>query len=422
MGSDTRAGAGNQGYGYVDGARSDTTILVHLYEGRKSALAVSIPRDSYITIPSCKMSNGETTAPYKSKFNSAFSIGGPNCTIKTVEYNTGIKVDNFVVLDFNAFKKVVDAIGGVQVCLTTPVYDPYIPGVGGSGLSLPAGFSTIDGQQALQFVRAREALGDGSDIGRIQRQQEFISSMVRGIKKQGIITNPFALFRILRAVTTSLSTSPDLSGVPQLEDFAASISGMSLNLIKFTTVPNEYIENGNVGWLPSSKILFAAIRKDKPWPPTPKPSASPSVSPSVSASSSPSVSASPTPSPSVTLLTPPSDVRVLVVNASGRTNLGTAAADSLRARGFIIDGISSVSKIIPTTKVRYRAEYSESARTAAYSARTETLVVDPTLDKAVVVVIGKDWTNAREVPIASSNGGVISAGDNVCSAGNNRTK
>ena len=424
MGSDKRVGAGNTNYGYVEGARSDTTILVHLYAGRKSALAVSIPRDSYITIPPCKMANGETTMPYKSKFNAAYSIGGPTCTIKTVEYNTGIKVDNFVVLDFNAFKKVVDAIGGVQVCLTTPVYDPIIPGVGGSGLNLPAGFSTIDGEDALKFVRARESLGDGSDIGRIQRQQEFISSMVRGIKKEGIITNPFALFRILRAVTTSLSTSPDLSGVPQLEDFAASISGMSLNQIKFTTVPNEYIENGNVGWLASAKIMFAAIRKDKQWPPAPKPQTSPSGSPTGSPTGSPSQSASakPTPSPSVTLVTPPKDVRVLVVNASGRTNLGTVAADSLRARGFNIDGITSVAKIIPKTKVRYRAEFSESARTAAYSARTDLLVVDPTLDRAVVVVVGKDWTNAREVPLSSGGGGVISAGDNVCSAGNNRTK
>ena len=418
MGSDARTGAGNQGYGYVEGARSDTTILVHIFKGRKSALAVSIPRDSYVTIPSCKGSNGELSQPYQSKFNSAFSQGGPFCAIKAVEHNTGIKVDNFVVLDFNAFKKVVDAIGGVQVCLTTPVYDPYIPGVGGSGLKLPAGFSTITGQQALQFVRARESLGDGSDIGRIQRQQEFISSMVRGIKKGGIITNPFALYRILAAVTSSLSTSKDLSGVPQLEDFAASISGMSLNEIKFTTVPNQYIENGNVGWLPSAKVLFASIRKDKMWPPAPKPTSSATSTPNTS----PSITGNPSPSPTVTLVTPPQDIHVAVVNASGRTDLGTSAAESLRARGFVIDSISSVSHSIPQTKIRYRPEYSESAKSAAYSARSETLVVDKTLGKAVVIVVGQDWTDAREVPIKSGGDGIISAGDNVCSAGNNRTQ
>jgi LCP family protein required for cell wall assembly len=427
MGSDSRSGAGNSGYGFVEGARSDTTLLVHIYEGRKSALAVSIPRDSYVTIPHCSTTNGGSIGPWTTKFNAAFSFGGPICTIKTIEATTGVRVDRFVVLDFNAFKQVVDAVGGVQVCLTTPVYDPYIHGVGGSGLNLPAGISTVTGQQALQFVRARESLGDGSDISRIQRQQEFISSMIKGIKAKGVLTNPGRLYSILSAVTSSLTTSKDFGTINKMQDFALSISGMSLKNIKFTTVPSEYIANGNVGWLPSAKLLWASIRKDKQWPPAPKPTASPSTS----GSPTNSPSASPSASPSVKLVTSPSDVHVIVMNASGKDGLGYAASNSLRAQGFVIDNVTSTSRTLATTKVRYNASYSEGAKTLAYSARTSELVEDKSLDKAVVVLIGQDWTNARAVNIDNNNGPingpdavdtVISAGDSICSSGNNRTK
>ena len=427
MGSDIRSGSGNSGYGFVSGARSDTTLLVHIYEGRRSAIAVSIPRDSFVTIPNCKTSNGGSIGPWTTKFNAAFAFGGPVCTIKTIEAITGVRVDRFVVMDFNAFKKVVDAVGGVDVCLTTPVYDPYIKGIGGSGLNLPAGITTIDGQQALQWVRARDALGDGSDIGRIQRQQEFVSSMVKSMKQKGLAKNPVRLYRVLSAVTSSLTTSKDFSKISQWQEFALSISSMPLSQIKFVTVPNKYIENGNVGWLPEAKKMWAAIKKDKPWPPVTKPTPKPSTSISTGTSPTPTPSTSPT----TTLVTPPGDVHVVVVNASGVDGLGYKASNSLRERGFIIDNVTSVSKVIPKTKVRYNANYSESAKTAAYSARTKELVEDKSLDRAVVVVIGKDWTNTRKVPVDSNNGpingegndtNVISAGDSICSNGNNRTK
>jgi LCP family protein required for cell wall assembly len=378
-----------------------------------------------VTIPYCKTSNGGSIGPWTTKFNSAFAFGGPICTIKTVEAITGVRVDRFVVLDFNAFKQVVDAVGGVEVCLTTPVYDPYVPGVGGSGLNLPAGLSTVTGEDALKFVRARDALGDGSDISRIQRQQEFISSMAKGIKKKGVLTNPSRLYSILSAITSSLTTSKDFATISKLQDFALSISGMSLKNIKFTTVPNEYIENGNVGWLPSAKYLWASIRKDKQWPPAPKPTASPSTTASPTATPKPSVT------PTTKLVTAPSDVHVIVMNASGKDGLGYAASNSLRARGFIIDSVTSTTRVLDKTKVRYNAAYSEGAKTAAYSARTSQLVEDKTLDKAVVVVVGKDWTNARAVTVENNDGpingpgavdNVISAGDSICSSGNNRTK
>lgn len=419
MGSDSRTGKGNQGYGYVPGERSDTTLLVHIYEGRKSAIVVSIPRDSYVTMPKCKTPSGGYVGPWTTKFNAAFSVGGPVCTIQTIESLTGIRINNFVVVDFNAFKTVVDSLGGVQVCFTTPVYDPIIHGVGGSGLNLPAGFSTLNGEDALKFVRARESLGDGSDIGRITRQQEFVSSMIRSIERKGLLRNPSLLYSTANTVTKSLTTSKDFADVRNLERFGLSLTGLSPKNIKLVATPFVFISGGNVGWTAKTKQLWAAIRADKQWPPV-----SPSASPSVSAS------VKPTPSPSVTtgLITPPESITVDVLNATGKPGLAAKVATQLRAQGFLIGNVGTAPAKIAKTKVRYSKDYYQSARTLAFSARTKLLNKDNALDKRVQLIVGPDWTNARKVTLAvtdANNGGSeggINAGTQTCSAGNNRTK
>jgi LCP family protein required for cell wall assembly len=300
MGSDSRAGS-NGSYGDVEGARSDTTLLVHIYEGRNSATVVSIPRDSFVEIAGCKMLNGETSLPYESKFNAAFAIGGPICTVRTVEKLTNIRINNFVVVDFEAFKKVVDAIGGVEVCLTSPAYDPIVPGKGGSGLDLPAGYSNITGEQALAFVRARESLGDGSDLGRISRQQEFIASMIRGMTDKGLLTNPGMIYRVLSVVTSSITTNSEFASIQALQDFVLSLGSLKPSEINFVTTPYEIVEKGNVGWTSEADVLWTALRLDRPWPePAVTISASPSSSesPSVKPSSDPTSSTKPVPSAS----------------------------------------------------------------------------------------------------------------------------
>jgi LCP family protein required for cell wall assembly len=273
-------------------------LLVHIYEGREAATVVSIPRDSYVEIAGCTKLSGGTSQPYKTKFNAAFAIGGPICTIKTVEKLTNVRINNFVVVDFEAFKKVVDAIGGVKVCLTSPAYDPIVPGRGGSGLDLPAGYSNISGEQALAFVRARESLGDGSDLGRISRQQEFIASMIRGMMDKGLMTNPAMIYRVLNVVTSSIATNPEFASTTALQDFALSLGSLKPSKINFVTTPYEIIEKGNVGWTAEASELWSALRMDKPWP---APVVTPSATPS--SSSSPSAKPSAKPSPSTTSIT-----------------------------------------------------------------------------------------------------------------------
>ena len=186
MGSDQRTGKGNKGYGNFEGARSDTTMLLHVYPDRESAVVVSIPRDTIVDLPSCKDADGQVLPATRDRFNAAFDRGGPGCTVKTVEAMTGMTVDHFVVLDFNGFKKTIDALGGVEVCLTRPLQDSK------SGVDLPAGRTRVSGEEALSFVRVRHNIGDGSDISRINRQQIFLSSLIQEVTGSGPAHRPAA--------------------------------------------------------------------------------------------------------------------------------------------------------------------------------------------------------------------------------------
>ncbi|MEI6404971.1 MAG: LCP family protein [Actinomycetes bacterium] len=415
MGSDSRSGQG-AGFGNASGARSDTTLIVHIYEGRKKAVAISIPRDSLVTIPKCTGLNGNPVGPWTTKFNAAFAIGGPVCTIKTIQSTTGLHIDKFVVVDFNAFKAIVDAIGGVTVCFTTPVYDPVVPGRGGSGLNLPAGFSTLTGKQALAVVRARETLGDGSDLGRIQRQHEFLSSMIRGIEQQGVLTNPALLYQILTTVTSSISTSQDLASVQALEDFALSLVSLKPANIAFTTTPYELLGDGNVHWIAKTQRMWDAVKAEEPWPPVSD--ATPTPMPSGSASPTP------TETPTPGLITPPSSVKVIVLNGTATSGLAQKVASQLRKRGFIVTSTGNAKTQVALTEVRYNARFKAGADTLAYSAQSTSKFVDSTLTTSLVLVVGADWTTARKVVIGEQNptDGITNAGSTQCSEGNNRIK
>jgi LCP family protein required for cell wall assembly len=423
MGSDSREGS-NGSYGDVEGARSDTTLLVHIYEGREAATVVSIPRDSFVELAGCKMLNGEKSDPYMSKFNAAFAIGGPVCTVKTVEKLTNVRINNFVVVDFEAFKKVVDAIGGVEVCLTSPAYDPIVPGRGGSGLDLPAGYSNITGEQALAFVRARESLGDGSDLSRITRQQEFIASMIRGMTEKGLLTNPGMIYRVLNAVTTSITTNPEFAKISSLQEFALSLGNLKPGKINFVTTPYEMVGNGNVGWTAEADELWSAIRLDKPWPPVvPSPSATPTVSPSASATAQP------------TAVLTPSDISISVLNATSVVGLARTAGDELEAKGYDVIKVGNSTQRLTASEILYKSENLAEAQSLAKNIGVTKLTLDETLVSPVVLLIATDWkdgsanqtenapsatASATPLPSATPTEGTAAAA--TCTKGNNRVK
>ncbi|WP_264924057.1 LCP family protein [Streptomyces sp. A012304] len=268
IGSDTRAGAGNRQYGRDSGTeRSDTTILLHLSAGRRSATAVSLPRDLMVDVPSCRRPDGTRTEPMFAMFNYAFQTGGSACTIRTVEKLTGIRVDHHVVVDFRGFKKMVDAVEGVEVCLKEPIRDKD------AKLRLPAGRVTLDGEQALGYVRARKSLGNGSDTDRMDRQQRFLAALVNKVRSNDVLLNPVKLYPVLDAATSSLTTDPDLASLRGLYDLVRGLRDIPTEQVRFLTVPREsYVYNANRDQLvePEAEKLFELLRTDAPVPIEPK--------------------------------------------------------------------------------------------------------------------------------------------------------
>jgi LCP family protein required for cell wall assembly len=393
MGSDTREDQGpNYGAGgVITGARSDTTLLVHLPADRESALVVSIPRDTVLEIPSCKTETG-ASSPVTDRFNSAFSIGGPGCTIKTVEQSTGVFIDHFVIVDFSGFNEIVDALGGVDVCLPYDVVEPK------SGLDLPAGISTVTGDQALAFVRVR-AIGTGSDIDRIDRQQAFLSSLITKARSSGTLLNPVKLVRFLEAATKSLTTDPELANLNRMRQLTQEVRGIPPKNITFVTTPwvvNPADPNTVIWDTPKTDEMWAAIAGDEPYPPEP-------------------------PDPTIIdgepLTVPPESVSVRVLNGTGVDGVATAAAEELAEQGFSIVAIADAeSQDFVSSVVRYDAAGADASRTVAASLPGAARVKRVGLGTTVEVVVGDNWPGVVPVVVKKPRDeeGVRQATEDIC--------
>lgn len=262
IGSDNRGGKGNGKYGHDTGTqRSDTTILLHVAADRRSATAVSLPRDLMVDVPACGTADGGRSEARKAQFNWAFEFGGAACTIRTVEKLTGIRVDHHMIVDFNGFKNIVDAVGGVPVCLKEPIDDAE------AHLRLPAGRQVLHGEEALGYVRARYSIGNGSDTERIGRQQEFLGSLVKKLKSNGVLLNPVKLYPVLDAATSSLTTDPGLDSLKALYDLVREVRDIPDAGIRFLTVPRQpyrYDPNRDELVQPAADTLFGQLRLDQP--------------------------------------------------------------------------------------------------------------------------------------------------------------
>lgn len=378
LGSDTREGQGG-GYGssaIIEGARSDTTMLIHISADRQRVLGVSIPRDSLVQIPSCKTADGVMSAPYYDRFNEAFSIGGPACTVKTIEALTGVYIDHFLVVDFRGFKSVVNALGGVEVCLKQPVYDYK------SKLNLPAGRQTISGEDALAFVRARYAFGDGSDISRLDRQQDFVSAAIRKATSRGVLTNPVKLYRVLDAGTKSLATDHGF-GLTQMRELAESLTGVRPEQVSFLTVP--WVGNADmstVSWYqPKAQPLFDAIKNDTPYPP-------PTTVPDGQSA--------------LTIAADKIDVRVL--NGTSTPGNANVVGGLLAEQGYKVVEMNGFPREIPRTVIKTGRLNAEAARTVAYAvgASKVKIVKDPYAP--IAVIIGGDFHGVKTVVVNSPKG------------------
>lgn len=273
IGSDSRAHTNGQfGSPHVYAAgHSDTLMILHIAADRKWAEVVSIPRDSWVHIPSCDMGNGRRSPPTNFKINEAFTLGsmhgdkagGAACTIRTVERNTGLRIHHFAVINFAGFSDMVNALGGVEVCTRQRIADPK------AKLYLPAGRHMLMGHQALAYVRARYTLGNGSDLERISRQQAFMSSLATRAKSE--LYNPISIYRFLDAATKSLTIDSSLGGIAGLYGLARTVKNLPTSRLRFITVPTYPrslivpSDTANVMWKqPETRTIFESLREDVP--------------------------------------------------------------------------------------------------------------------------------------------------------------
>jgi len=351
-----------------DGTRTDTVLLVQVPADGSRARVLSFPRDAWVPVPG----HGR-----RAKLNAAYDLGedraagsGPSTLVATVERLSGLQVDHYVEVSLYGFVAITDALGGVEVCLSAPAVEKQ------ARIDLPAGRQRLDGTQALAFVRQRRGL-PGGDLGRIRRQQHFLSAVARDVLDAGTLLRPRALDRLLSAVTSSVRVDPgtDQSDLLRL---ALQVRGISAGAIRFQTLPVRDPDGRVEG---QSVVLL-----DEP------------ALPAFFADTAPAARPSPPPPP---LTVPPSRIAVVLENGTARPDLAASAAPAFRKVGFIVKALQDAPRRDHAqTVVRHGAERVDSARTTAAAVPGSTLVRDDSLGpRGLVVTLGASYREVRPVTV-----------------------
>ena len=356
---------------------TDTIMIVHISPGRQRLTVMSIPRDTMVPVYECDSGPGYTGQQAdpggQVMINSLLQIGGPTCLWKTVEQVTGIHINHFIGIGMLGFVKVVNDLGGVNVCVPYKVNDPV------SGLDLNAGEEHINGIQALAFWRTREDIGTGSDLERIQRDQFMSAQVVKGVLSSGLLSNPLRLLSVVTDAAASMTTDSGMT-VSDLVEIAESFHNVSSENVQFITVPNQpWTQNPDRIQFeqPQADQVFSAIAHD-----TTVPKASP-------ASASPSAGAQ-------VLTTSPSKVKVEILNGAGVPDLATQAATGLISRGFDVTGTGDAASFAYTNSV---IKYSSAAEVAEVNTLKEDIshvtdLLDASLKPGTVeLILGSDFTS-----------------------------
>jgi LCP family protein required for cell wall assembly len=427
VGMDSRAGAnGDMGAGGTEdagGARSDTIMLVNIPANRKRVVAVSFPRDLAITPIQCEAWNpdtGEYGPLYDSdtkkwgprnvytetKLNSTFSFGGPKCLVKEIQKLSGLSINRFIAVDFAGFAKMVDALGGVEVCSTTPLKDYEL----GTVLA-HSGRQLIDSKTALNYVRARNVTTENNgDYGRIKRQQLFLSSLLRSLISKDTF---FSLGKLNNVVNMFISNSyVDNVKTRDLVQLGQSVQGMNAGHVSFVTVPTGITdENGDEPPRTADmRALFSAIIDDDGLPgendmnatSTPPTKSSSSIAPQTGHASQPSQAADPHPENVQATTTTPQDVTVQVSNSTPKSGLAATASSQLKRHGFRVKSPDDYPNPLKTTKVLFSPGNEQAAATVAASFPNSKVERITGTGHVVQVVLGSDFTSVGTPPPAGS--------------------
>jgi len=368
LGSQTRNGQG-RGFGYDPNTNlSDNLLLVHLDATHTHATVVSIPRDTMVYEPACKSRLGRGIVPAQQQaiIDGAMNLGGPTCAVVTVEHLTQIPMDHFIEFDFNSFRAMVDTLGGVEVCLPQAVNDPF------SNLHLTAGRHLITGNQALAFVRTRHGVGDGSDLGRIELQQEFFSSLIQKVKSQGTLDNPLKLYDIADTATKAVTVDPGLGSISRLLSLAATLRNLHTNNVTFITMPT-ILDPANTNRLlpeePEDDMIWRMLQTGTLWH-----------------------GALPTP--------PSSSVAVSVLNGTGIAGLAARTAAGLKKLGFRVSKVGDAPPAATTT-VSYAGSAVAGGAYRLMGALQQAPVVQDGAPGPVTLTLGSDFTGVQSPRLAS---------------------
>jgi LCP family protein required for cell wall assembly len=320
---------------------TDTIMIVHISPGRHLVTVMSIPRDTVVPVYSCAKGPswpGQQPSPGGTeRINSVFAAGGPSCLWKTVEQQTGIRLDHFVELGFGGFVHVINDMGGVNVCV------PFTVRNWRSGLRLTKGQHRVNGTTALAFWRTRENIGTGSDLQRIQRDQFLMSQLFKGVLHSRLLSSPSKLLSVISDAAKAMTTDEGLSQTDILH-IAQSLRGLSGKEVQFLTAPNK-TDPANLAEVefeqPRARQMFEAIAHDKTLP-------KPSRHKAAGHGHHPPV-----------LAAKPSQVYVEVLNGSGVAGQAGQAASALTHRGFHVTGTGDAPRFSHRASV---ISYSQSSQ------------------------------------------------------------
>jgi LCP family protein required for cell wall assembly len=379
IGSDSRDLKTKQ-YGKGTGSqRSDALMLVHFSRGNTRIDAVQIPRDTKLDLPSCKDTGSGAFAGGPGQMINSALDGGPACSVRAVETLSDVRVDHFVQLDFDGFASMVNALGGVNVCLDKPMVDPL------AKLDLPAGKQKIKGRAALALARTRHAVGDGSDIGRLGHQQVVMSSIIDQARSTNVLTQPVKLLRFVNALTSSITVDEGISSIPALTGLAKRARAVPDSGITFVTMPNGAApgDPNRVVKTDDADTIFKAIKKDQEMP----------VEGEQSTDKTP-------PASGATPASNPRSTPVKVLNAAQTEGLGTAMRNSMIGLGYTVSGVATAQK--PATATRIFVDGTPEAKAAADALNADfglkAQIVEQKIS-GVWLIIGSDRIEAGTDPV-----------------------
>lgn len=418
LGSDTRNGSGDAALGGAAdsaGARADVIMIAHLSADRTNMSVVSIPRDTRVDIPAC--TDPKTHQQYAATndiINASLGRGGPGCTLAAVQNLTGVYIDHWLMIDFAGVVKMADVLGGVAVCVQHSVWDrptAYIKH-GGSGLKLTAGTHIIQGKQALQWLRTRDAFG--SDAGRAQAQHMYMNSLIRTLRSKNYFSNPTELNSIATAAMSAFEVSSEIGSPTKLYDLGMQLKTIPPDRITMLTMPHIADPKApDAHYLPdptAAPTVWTLLRNDVAMDTNgkAKPTTSPSAKSATTAPQGPSAAA-------------PSSITVTVVNGTAGTDTGVAApgrahavAGTLQTAGFTQAAESQEAKPSSGTTLVYPTSSGEQGKSNALAVAKALKIPAATVKasadmRAITLTVGADWKTGTDFSATLPKAGSVPA-------------